>query len=129
MAVFVNDLFLHTPRDTTGHSSETVPVIIFHGDRDTTVDPCNADHLLAYYVDVADSRNEAGGTPLATVRQGGCPAGTPTPARFTVTTATAPSWSGGTSTSSGTLGREEAVPAPTPTPTAPTPPQRWRASF
>ncbi len=32
-----------------GKSARTVPAILFHGDRDTTVHPRNADHLLAHH--------------------------------------------------------------------------------
>ena len=32
-----------------GKSAQTVPAILFHGDRDTTVHPRNADHLLAHH--------------------------------------------------------------------------------
>jgi poly(hydroxyalkanoate) depolymerase family esterase len=34
---------------STGEPVRAVPVISFHGDRDTTVHPRNADHLLAHY--------------------------------------------------------------------------------
>ncbi len=45
-------------RDTsTGESTRTVPAIVFHGDRDRTVHPRNADHLLARYL----AANTAGG--------------------------------------------------------------------
>jgi len=33
----------------TGEPPQTVPAILFHGDRDKTVHPRNADHLLAHY--------------------------------------------------------------------------------
>src|SRR5215211_1986884 len=33
----------------TGGSEVSIPVIVFHGDRDTTVHPRNAEQLLAYY--------------------------------------------------------------------------------
>jgi poly(hydroxyalkanoate) depolymerase family esterase len=57
----------------TGESARIVPAIIFHGDRDRTVHPRNADHLLEHYcpAKLTGSREEASGsTPRGTVRQG-----------------------------------------------------------
>jgi poly(hydroxyalkanoate) depolymerase family esterase len=57
----------------TGESARIVPAIVFHGDRDRTVHPRNADHLLEHYcpAKLTGSREEASGsTPRGTVRQG-----------------------------------------------------------
>jgi poly(hydroxyalkanoate) depolymerase family esterase len=63
----------------TGESARIVPAILFHGDRDTTVHPRNADYLLAHYwaAKVADGRNAASGPtlPRGSVRQGQVPGG------------------------------------------------------
>jgi len=54
----------------TGASSITVPAILFHGDRDRTVHPRNADHLLAHFGAPA-----SGPTPRAITSQGQVPGG------------------------------------------------------
>jgi poly(hydroxyalkanoate) depolymerase family esterase len=60
-----------TRRDSpTGELTPTVPAIVFHGDRDTTVHPSNAERLLAHWV-AAGSREVAGRpASLATVHKG-----------------------------------------------------------
>ena len=62
----------------TGGSARIMPAIVFHGDRDKTVHPRNADHLLEHYypVTLTGSLEEASGsTPRGTVRQGQVPGG------------------------------------------------------
>ena len=69
----------HHPIATpTGKFDRIVPAIVFHGDRDKTVHPRNADHLLGHYcpAKTTGSREETGGsTPRGTVRQGQVPGG------------------------------------------------------
>jgi poly(hydroxyalkanoate) depolymerase family esterase len=61
---------------TIGKPAHIVPVIVFHGDRDTTVHPRNADHLLAHYRadKPLDGREGKPASPVA-VRQGQVPGG------------------------------------------------------
>jgi poly(3-hydroxybutyrate) depolymerase len=63
----------------TGGSKVSVPVIVFHGDRDTTVHPRNAEQLLAYYrteEGTPGGRNAAGKpVPPVAVRKGQVPDG------------------------------------------------------
>jgi poly(hydroxyalkanoate) depolymerase family esterase len=66
---------ISTPR---GESAWRVPAIVFHGDRDKTVHPRNADRLLEHYypAKTTGSREETGGfAPRGTVRRGQVPGG------------------------------------------------------
>ena len=115
----------------TGESTRIVPAIVFHGDRDKTVHPRNADHLLEHYCPAKPTGSQRTRADLH--RGGRCardrfPAGTPTPALRTATPEDAPSRSGGPFTGSGTRGRAVAPPVRTPIPGAQTLPRRWFAS-
>ena len=57
--------------------ARVVPAIVFHGDRDTTVNPCNSDHLLAHYRTAGpDAPNGADGAgPRVATRDGRVPGG------------------------------------------------------
>ena len=63
----------------SGGPEVSVPVIVFHGDRDTTVHPRNAEQLLAYYrtADAAPGSRNAVGKPVPpiAVRNGQVPNG------------------------------------------------------
>jgi poly(hydroxyalkanoate) depolymerase family esterase len=64
---------------SAGGSEASVPVIVFHGDRDTTVHPRNAEQLLAYYrtADGTPDGRDAAGKPVppVTVRKEQVPDG------------------------------------------------------
>ena len=63
---------------STMQPARTVAAIVFHGDRDKTVHPRNADRLLEHYcaAKMTGSRDKAGETtPRGTVRQGQVPGG------------------------------------------------------
>jgi poly(hydroxyalkanoate) depolymerase family esterase len=64
---------------SAGGSEASVPVIVFHGDRDTTVHPRNAEQLLAYYrtADATPGGRDAAGKPVppVAVRKGQVPDG------------------------------------------------------
>jgi poly(hydroxyalkanoate) depolymerase family esterase len=64
---------------SAGGSGASVPVIVFHGDRDTTVHPRNAEQLLAYYqtADATPGGRNAAGKPVppVAVRKGQVPDG------------------------------------------------------
>ena len=59
---------------TAGEFSWVVPVIVFHGDRDTTVHPSNADHLLAHYT-AAGGDDTSKSSPPVRVQRGQVPGG------------------------------------------------------
>jgi poly(3-hydroxybutyrate) depolymerase len=64
----------------TGKSARIVPAIVFHGDRDKTVHPRNADRLLEHYcpAKLTGSQEEVSrSTPRGTVRQGQVAGGHP----------------------------------------------------
>ena len=70
----------HMPQNPpTGGSEASVPVIVFHGDRDTTVHPRNAEQLLGHYrtADGTPGGRNAAGKALApvAVRKGQVPDG------------------------------------------------------
>jgi poly(3-hydroxybutyrate) depolymerase len=64
---------------STRESTRIMPAIVFHGDRDTTVHPRNADHLIAHYRAADNTANARDGTRKSarpvTVRQGQVPGG------------------------------------------------------
>ena len=83
-----------------------VPIIVFHGDRDTTVHPRNGDHVIAQSTRTVNARK--------TVHQDRSPEDIPIPARCMPTRAGAPPLSTGTSMALPTPGRAAAPPAPSP---------------
>ena len=56
-------------RDTSA-TPAVVPVIVFHGDRDTTVDPCNGAAVLAQSIGAKPGDGGATPAPLATIVRG-----------------------------------------------------------
>ena len=63
-------------RRVAGESARTVPAIVFHGDRDTTVHPGNGDQLLAHFANTGGDREIKEAPALrARVRQGQVPGG------------------------------------------------------
>lgn len=62
-------------RRVAGESARTVPAIVFHGDRDTTVHPRNGDHLLAHFADTGGQGTKETPALRARVRQGQVPGG------------------------------------------------------
>ena len=59
-------------RAANAESTEIVPTIVFHGDRDTTVHPRNGERMLAH-LDIAGGQN--GSSPRVRTRQGQVPGG------------------------------------------------------
>src|SRR5438270_1696932 len=60
----------------TGAPARVVPTIVFHGDRDLTVNVVNADHVLAQWVEADDGRDTPTGTDQwMTVERGQVPGG------------------------------------------------------
>jgi poly(hydroxyalkanoate) depolymerase family esterase len=60
----------------TGLPARVVPTIVFHGDRDTTVNVVNADHVLAQWGDATDGGDTTPGTDQrVTVERGQVPGG------------------------------------------------------
>ena len=52
-----------------------VPLILFHGDRDSTVKPCNADHLVEQWTAAAGFSTPGQPAPAVTVQKGQVPGG------------------------------------------------------
>ena len=52
-----------------------VPLILFHGDRDSTVQSCHADHLVAQWIEAAGPSSPGETAAPATVHQGQVPGG------------------------------------------------------
>ena len=97
-----------------------VPIIVFHGDRDTTVHPRNGDHVIA--------RSRAINW-RKTVHQGQVPGGHSYTRTTMPTRAGAQSSSTGTSMALHTHGRAAVPPAPSPIPADRTPRARCCVSF
>ncbi len=62
-------------RRVAGESARTVPTIVFHGDRDTTVHPGNGDQLLAHFANTGGREIKEAPALRARVRQGQVPGG------------------------------------------------------
>ncbi len=62
-------------RRVARESARTVPTIVFHGDRDTTVHPRNGDQLLAYFANTGGQGTKETPALRARVRQGQVPGG------------------------------------------------------
>jgi poly(hydroxyalkanoate) depolymerase family esterase len=65
-----------TARKASASHKESIPVIVFHGDRDTTVHPCNGDHALAQCTaDFSGKPAEQQHAPDVTTEKGNVPHG------------------------------------------------------
>lgn len=63
-------------RPPGGSGPQSFPAIVFHGDGDTTVSPCNGDHVIMQCAGPSSDRQpEAGDDPLLTVERGQVPNG------------------------------------------------------
>jgi poly(hydroxyalkanoate) depolymerase family esterase len=62
-------------RRVSGESAQTVPTIVFHGDRDTTVHPRNGDQLIAHFANTGGQAIKEAPALRARVRQGQVPGG------------------------------------------------------
>jgi poly(hydroxyalkanoate) depolymerase family esterase len=58
-----------------GQPARQVPAIVFHGDGDTTVDPCNGAAVIAQCIGAASAAVEAGIATAVTVERGSVPGG------------------------------------------------------
>ena len=68
----------HSAGATTRRHTTPVPAIVFHGDRDTMVHPCNGDQVIAQCVPSPSRREtppEAGRAPQVSVTRGKVPHG------------------------------------------------------
>ena len=99
------------PRASRGATRTTVPTIVFHGDRDTTVNPVNGDQVIA--------QAKAAANLETTVIRGEAPAASATPAPFRRTRAGDRCSSSGSFTEPATHGPAAARPDRTPSPRGP----------
>lgn len=63
-----------SPGERSGGPARSVPAIVFHGDRDSTVHPRNAEFLISRYRTAAATAGESG-TPRETTHRGQVPGG------------------------------------------------------
>jgi poly(hydroxyalkanoate) depolymerase family esterase len=63
------------PSDAAPTRAIAVPAIVFHGDRDTTVDPCNGAAVIAQCVSAARAPDESPSARRETVERGSTPGG------------------------------------------------------
>ncbi|WP_229750928.1 extracellular catalytic domain type 1 short-chain-length polyhydroxyalkanoate depolymerase [Undibacterium terreum] len=73
LAAMKNGMTSAAPRVST--SFKSIPIIVFHGDKDTTVNPKNGDHIVQQYMRGAKSADNASGFSDAIQMDGAVPGG------------------------------------------------------